>query len=286
MARVGARCSAWFAVASMALAAAVGSSPAAAATIGQLPPVDPPTNSCGHSFDLVQPTVTDGTSYVVPSTGGIANWTVTSWSTKSSSPGQSMALKMFRKAGTPNVFEAIAHEGPHTLVGGVNSFPAHLQVQAGDILGIYSTAGSCVFNAPGEAFFYLQDVNLADGQQGSFTPDTDFRVNASAQVEPTSDIKLGKAKSKSNGSAILPVTVENPGVLTASGGGIAKISTSATESKQVKAAGTVKLKIKAKGLKSRQLKRKGKVKVDPKITFTPTGGIPNSVFRKIKLHRG
>jgi hypothetical protein len=281
-----ARCSAWFALASIALGSVVIANSATAATIGQTPPVDPPTNPCANSFDLVQPTVTGGTSYVVPSTGGIANWTVTSWSTKSSTPGESMALKMFRKAGDPNVYQAVAQEGPHTLVAGLNSFPAHLLVHAGDVLGIHSTAGSCLFAVPGENFLYLLNGNLSNGQQAAFTPDTDFRVNASAQVEPTSDIKLGKAKSKSNGTAVLPVTVENPGVLTASGGGIAKVSSSAVEAKQVTTAGTVKLKLKAKGLKSRQLKRKGKVKVDPKITFTPTGGIPNSVFRKIKLHRG
>lgn len=197
-----------------------------------------------------------------------------------------MALKMFRKVGDPEVYKAIAHEGPHTLVAGLNSFPAHLLVRAGDVLGVHSTAGSCLFAVPGENFLYLLNGNLADGQQDAFTPDTDFRVNASAQVEPTSDIKLGKAKTKSNGTAVLPVTVQNPGVLTASGGGIAKVSSSAVEAKQVAAAGTVKLKITAKGLKKRQLNRKGKVKVDPKITFTPTGGIPNNVFRKIKLHRG
>lgn len=253
-------------------------------TIGQIPLTDPPTMTCANVSDLVQPTVTSGSSYVVPSTNGIANWTVTSWSTKSSSPGQSMALKMFRNVGSPGTYEVIAHEGPHTLVGGVNSFAAHLQVHAGDVLGVNSSPGSCLIPAPGDHFLYLFN-NLADGQQATFNPDTDFRVNASAQIEPTSDIKLGKAKSKANGTAVLPVTVQNPGVLTASGGGIAKVSTSATEAKQVTAAGTVKLKIKAKGLKKRQLSRKGKVKVNPEITFTPTGGIPNSVFRKIKLHR-
>ncbi len=282
MVRAGACSSAWFVLAFVALGLA---SPASAATIGQIPPVDPPTTTCGNTFDQLQPTVTGGTSYVVPSTDGIANWTVTSWSTKSSSPGESMTLKMFRKAGDPDVYKAIAHEGPHSLVAGVNTFPAHLEVQAGDVLGVNSTPGSCVFPVPGEHFLYFLG-NLADGQQASFTPDTDFRVNASAQVEPTSDITLGKAKSKSNGTAVLPVTVENPGVLAASGGGAAKASSpDAVFAKQIAAAGTVKLKIKAKGLSKRKLARKGKVTVNPKITFTPTGGIPNSVFRKIKLHR-
>ena len=116
----------------------------------------------------------------VPSTGGIANWTVTSWSTKSSTPGESMALKMFRKVGDPEVYKAIAHEGPHTLVAGLNSFPAHLLVRAGDVLGVQLNRGFLRCSRfPARTFSTSLNGNLADGQQDAFTPDTDFRVNAS-----------------------------------------------------------------------------------------------------------
>ncbi len=43
-------------------------------------------------------------------------------------------------------------------------------------------------------------------------------------------------------------------------------------SKTVGAAGEVKLKIRAKGKKRKQLNEDGKVKLKPKITYTPTGG--------------
>jgi hypothetical protein len=279
----GARRSLLIAAASVALALVAGPSTASALTIGQIDPADPDPDSCNSAFDLLQPSVTSGPSYVVPSTGGVASWTVTSWSTKTSVPGQSMALKIFRKVGDPDVYRAIAHEGPHTLVAGLNTFSAHLSVKPGDVLGAHSTAGPCVFPVPGESILFLSDVDLADGAQDSFQSDTNFRLNASAQVEPTSDFTLKKPKSKANGTAVLPVTVPNPGVLTVSGGGAAKTSAGAVAAKQVTAPGTVKLTIRAKGLKKRKLARKGKVTVKPKITFTPTGGIPNSAFRKIKL---
>ena len=52
------------------------------------------------------------------------------------------------------------------------------------------------------------------------------------------------------------------------------------------AAGTVSLKIKATGAKKRKLKATGRVKVRAEITFTPTGGAPNTQITKVKLRLG
>jgi hypothetical protein len=268
-------------LAGLALALA---SPASAVTVGQVGK-GPATDACSEAFDLVQPTVTSGTSYVVPSTGGVTNWTVTTWSTDPrGQTGQSMAVKFFRLVSGPATYQVVGHEGPHPLAPTLNTFQANFQVKAGDVLGVHTGGGECAFDSPGEHILY-SPTDLADGASAPFLTDQPYRVNASAQVEPTGDFTLKKPKTKANGTAVLPVTVPNPGVLTVSGGGAAKSSSAAAASKQVPSAGTVKLKIKAKGLKKRQLARKGKVTVKPKITFTPTGGIPESLFRKIKLHR-
>ena len=54
---------------------------AGAVTIGQLPSDAPPSTECVTAqSDRVQSTVTSGNSYVVPNTGGVTNWTLTSWS--------------------------------------------------------------------------------------------------------------------------------------------------------------------------------------------------------------
>ena len=53
--------------------------------------------------------------------------------------------------------------------------------------------------------------------------------------------------------------------------------------KPVSGAGTVKLKIKAKGKTLKKLKAHGKVTVKVTVTFTPTGGTPRSVTKKVKL---
>jgi hypothetical protein len=45
----------------------------------------------------------------------------------------------------------------------------------------------------------------------------------------------------------------------------------------------VKLRIRAKGKEKRKLNRGGKVKLKGNVTFTPTGGDPNSQSKRTKL---
>jgi hypothetical protein len=267
------------------LALALGASPSSAVTLGQLAPPVSPADSCADGpFDVLQPSVTSGNGYAVPSTGGVTNWTVTSWSTRNRAVvGDTMGLKMFRKVGDPEVYKVVGHEAPRSLASGINTFSANLQVQAGDVLGAHSGGGDCAFDVPGQSILFVTGADLPDGGQAQFESDVPFRLNETAEITPTGDFTLGKPKSKPNGTAKLTVTVPNPGELSVSGGGAAKSSPSASAAKQVAAAGTVTLKIKAKGRKKRKLARKGKVTVNPKIIFTPTGGIPTSQFRKIKL---
>lgn len=52
------------------------------------------------------------------------------------------------------------------------------------------------------------------------------------------------------------------------------------------APGAVKFLIKAKGKKRKTLNEAGKVKLKPKITFTPTGGDPSTQSTKLKLKKG
>ena len=110
-------------LAGLALAASV--SPATASvTIGQ---VGPPDNPCSSGFDWVQPTVTSGNSYVVPSTGGVVSWTVKSWTTYGGAAGGSMTMKIWRKVADPATYRAVGHAGPESVTpGGTagNTFPA------------------------------------------------------------------------------------------------------------------------------------------------------------------
>jgi hypothetical protein len=92
------------------------------------------------------------------------------------------------------------------------------------------------------------------------------------------------------GTATLAVNVPGPGTLSLTGKGVRAQRTgdvgTASASKTVTAAGTVKLLIKPKGKVKRKLNRTGKAKVTVNVTYTPTGeapGIPNTQSKRIKL---
>ena len=86
------------------LALAASASPATASvTIGQ---VGSPA-ACSPGFDWVQPTVTSGNSYVVPSTGGVVSWTVKSWTTYGGAAGAFMTMKIWRKVADPATYRAV-----------------------------------------------------------------------------------------------------------------------------------------------------------------------------------
>jgi hypothetical protein len=113
-----------------------------------------------------------------------------------------------------------------------------------------------------------------------------FRITsftAQPVQKPANAFTLGKPKlNKKKGTAKLPVTVPGPGNLTLAGKGVVK-QRPALVSRAVSAAGTVKLLVKSKGKKKRTLDRTGSVKVKVKVTYTPTGGSPNTETKRIKL---
>jgi hypothetical protein len=274
----------------MAMAAliATSASPAGAAvTIGQVDPDPTPDVTCILDADVTQPTVTGGTSYVVPGTG-----TITSWSHQArAGSGQTFSFKVFRKVADPATYAVVGHDGPRSLTGGVlNTFAGiSIPVKPGDVIGVNSGSGTmtaCLFGVPGETYSYTTP-GLADGQSVPFLQSSDARTNVSAVFTPANTFTLGKAKlKKKKGTATITVDVPNPGDLTGSGKGVKVASAQgAVTSNTVAAPGKVMLTIKAKGKKQNTLNETGKVKVTPKITYTPTGGDPSTQSIKVKLKK-
>ena len=271
------------------LSVTAGASPAAASvTIGQIGPPPMGSGGCGNELDLLQPTVSSGNAYVVPSTGGVTSWTLTSWTTLGGGGPEQRALKIFRKIAEPDTYEVVAHDGPRALTpGGTagNTFPTALRVMAGDVLGLHmTTVGPCAIDVSDS--FLLATTDLADGQSTSgFSPVTG-RLEVEAVVTPTNDFRRsGLRRKEKKGTATLSVDVPNPGKLTASGKGVKAASASlAVTSKKVKA-GPAQLLIEAKGKKKEKLNETGKVKLSVAITYTPTGGDPSSQSVKVKLKK-
>jgi hypothetical protein len=271
-------------------------SPAGASiTIGQpAPGVSPPgylDGECGGPVpgDYLQQTVISGSSYVVPGLGVITSWSHNA----GDGSGMTLTFKVFRHFGGA-LFTAIGHSGPFPLLPStINTFPAHIPVSTGDIIGLRvptATPGvACDFDAPGEVGELTTEADLADGQSGTFTPSSplgNYRVNMSAVFEPSNAFTLGKiTRNRKKGTATLTVDVPNPGGLALSGKGVKTARVGAVISTAVAAPGAVKLLIRAKGKKKRKLRETGKVKLKPKITYTPTGGDPSTQSRKVTLKK-
>jgi subtilisin-like proprotein convertase family protein len=104
---------------------------------------------------------------------------------------------------------------------------------------------------------------------------------------PRNTVTAGTPKlNKKKGTAQLPVTVGDAGQLTLSGKGVKSVrSAGASKSVATAGPGTVNLVVKPKGKTSKKLNSAGKATVNAKITFTPTGGAPNTTTKKIKLKK-
>ncbi len=254
----------------------------AAVTIGKV--ADPVGSSCATGFDWVGQN-TPTTTYVVPSTGGVTSWTLTSWSTFAGPTGGSLAMKVFRPLPGDKQFQVVGHAGPATVTpGGLagNTFPANLAVKTGDVLGFhnYTNTLNCTAPEPGGTYLYLTG-DLADGASGGPFAVYDaqpYDLDISATVSPVNDFSVGKtSRNRKKGTAKITFDVPNPGTLSGSGGG-AKVSKAKTV-----AAGKATLKVKARGLKSRTLDRNGKLKLKLQVIYTPTGGDPKAKKIKLKL---
>jgi hypothetical protein len=257
---------------------------AAAVTIGQ---TGVPDTSCDIG-DWAQPPVSDGTPYQVPSTGGIVNWTLTSWSHFANAvPEQRMKVKVYRQV-SGLTYTVVGQDGPRLLVSDApNTFTANFAVKAGDVLGMttFTNNSGCGFGPPGEPFYFSELTDQPNGSQVTFFDEIGQRLNISAQLEPTSTFTLGRTRrNKKRGTATITVNVPNPGELTASGKG-AKAAGLAAISKAVTGPGAATLVVKAKGKKKAKLNDTGKVKLGLTITFTPTGGAASTVPTKVKLKK-
>ena len=172
--------------------AALGLLPAAAAAsstrVGH-PQSAPPGGGMGSGTYLNVQTAPASPSYVLPA--GI----VTSWSFyANTTPGQ-VRLKVFRPAGGGQVTVVAQSDYQSVAASSLNTFATHLQVQAGDLIGVtvagtgsgpqaWYTAGATT--ADKEAFWANPEPALLSSSSPAFTADQ-FLMNISATVLSDSD---------------------------------------------------------------------------------------------------
>ena len=176
--------------------------------------------------------------------------------------------------------------GPGTYV-----FPASIPVHAGDFVGFDTSstrANQAEPCAVGQLGFLNAKAVLSDGgppQPLDGTSNCELLVNA--VIQPSNAFTFGKTKlSAKRGTATVKVNVPGPGELSLRGKNVIKASAGirrAVVSKRVGAAGAVKLPVRPVGKTKQRLRESGKAKVKLKITFSPTGGVPSTQSRKLKL---
>jgi sugar lactone lactonase YvrE len=96
--------------------------------------------------------------------------------------------------------------------------------------------------------------------------------------KPANSFALSRPNlNRRNGTATLIATVPGPGALLLTGKGIKKLT------KSVSHAGRVQLTLTAQRKTSRRLRRTGRAKVTVQVTYTPTGGDPNTKSKTLTL---
>jgi streptogramin lyase len=156
-------------------------------------------------------------------------------------------------------------EGAYTTLEGIpavpNRGPRQITTGPGDTLWV-------TLDVPGDA------TNDAVARVTGVSPE--LPANGGP---PPNDFEFGKVKkNKKKGTATVTVIVPGPGDLD-----LAKTKKVKGDEETAAAAGEVKLDIKPKGKAKQKLQPEGKAKVTIEVTYTPTGGTPNTEAKKLKL---
>jgi hypothetical protein len=193
-------------------------------------------------------------------------------------------------------------------INATTSYDLQLPIQIGDYIGIdCCNPGPAEFFVTGNAATRNEwQPSLADGGPGRAPSGTNpYEIAINADIEPDCDKDglgdesqdadvsachsnaftfAGVTRNKKKGTATVKLNVPEPGELIGSGKGAKVAAAEATTSKAV-TPGTAQLLIKAKGKKKRKLNETGKVKLTVAVTYTPTGGKPNTQSIKVKLKK-
>jgi N-acetylneuraminic acid mutarotase len=170
--------------------------------------------------------------------------------------------------------------GPRIAVGGPEPIPGSwLNGTSALAGGLISTS-----NGPASPFAATWDLFEIVAEPAPKPPDgptvTPITPDQPGPPPVVSNLfSFGKPKlNKELGTAKLPITIPGPGTLVLSDRGVVE------QKKTPTAAGTVKMLVKAKNQK-KELLATGKVRVNVKVTFTPTGGTANSKSKALVLKR-
>jgi hypothetical protein len=211
--------------------------------------------------------------------GGLSspiNGTVVRWRIRVGDFTQATNLRIIRPLGGGLFTGAGTSATVIPPIHATTTFDVSLPIRIGDYIGI-----DCCNPLAGESDFFRTGVpairsewqpSLADGGARRAPSRTNlYEIALNADI--TTTFTVGPiTRNKKRGTATLTVTVPFAGELSGAGTGI-KVGNGGRNSTKVGAPGSVRLLVKARGRKKkRKLNSIGKVRVKPKITYSPTGG--------------
>jgi hypothetical protein len=159
---------------------AIPASASAATQIGQT--FEPNAGQSG--FTHLQ-TGSPGGQYAAPFAGVITSWSHRAHPSQLSVP--ELKFKVARPAGGNN-YMIVGEEGPRTPTAGMlNTYPARISVEAGDVIGFYQEMGAATRSESGYATQSISG-DAPPGSTATFgAPETPRQLDVSATLEPDSD---------------------------------------------------------------------------------------------------
>ena len=168
-------------VAALAVAAVAAPAARGATTFGNTCVANTTTGAT-----LTQLSQTTGTLPLAAPQSGV----ITSWGTAvvPYPGGISTKFKVLRPTGAPNSFQVVGESAVQPVLGGVNSFPVRIPVQAGDKIGAFGVPSTlvCAGGAPGDIIGVVAG-DQALNSTAAYTPAEKNQVPLTATIEADAD---------------------------------------------------------------------------------------------------
>ena len=141
----------------------------------------------------------------------------------------------------------------------------------------------------GSSFVTSTASNISIGIDPTAAPAIEITPIVPLGRVPSNRFSFGRLRlNRKKGTATLPVRLPDAGVLLLNGRGVFRRelgTPGASRVSSVAGPGPVMLRIRARGKWLRRLRTTGRVKVKAAVTFTPTGGTPNTKRKRIVLKK-
>lgn len=223
--------------------------------------------------------------------GGLAspvNGTVVRWRIRAAGLTEVTNFRIIHHTGITQFSGAGTSPQVTPPANATTTYDVQLPIGVGDAIGL-----DCC--DPGPAEFFVSDLSgfsvLSEWTPALGTPTSSspYAIALNADIEPTNAFRVdGIVHNWKKGRATLTVVAPNAGQVIASGRGVLRTAALVTvppPEVTPESPNPAQLPIKATGKKKRKLNETGKVKLKLAVTYTPTGGSPNTQSVKVTLKK-